>query len=61
MLIFFRSNEADVSVMIDGAECNVINVTSTELECETSSHYGSVDAKVEVEVSGNGIAEEVCT
>ena len=46
-------------MMIDGATCTVTAVTNTELECETGPHYGSVRAKVEVEVAGNGIAEEV--
>ena len=34
-------------------------VTDTELECVTGPHAGSVVADVEVEVSGNGIAQEV--
>ena len=33
--------------------------TDTELECITGPHAGSVVADVKVEVSGNGIAEEV--
>ena len=46
-------------MMIDGARCSVNNISNTELECVTGSHAGSVHAKVEVEVDGNGIAEEV--
>ena len=46
-------------MMIDGASCNVNSVSNSELECETGPHAGSMNAKVEVEVGGNGIAEEV--
>ena len=55
----FRTNTADVGVMIDGAACSVTMVTDSELECETGPHSGSINAKVEVEVAGNGIAQEV--
>ena len=56
-----RSSSADVSVTIDGSSCSVTTVTNTELECVTGPHAGSGVTRVEVEVSGNGIAEEVST
>lgn len=45
--------------MIDDVECVASSVTNTEIVCVTGPHMGSIDAKVEVQVSGNGIAEEV--
>ena len=44
---------------IGGTACSVTSASNTELECVTRPHMGSVDTVVEVEVSGNGIAEEV--
>ena len=44
---------------IGGAACSVTSASNTELECVTGPHMGSTDTVVEVEVSGNGIAEEV--
>lgn len=58
-MFFDRLDKAAVSVMIDGVVCTVNAVINTELECETGQHTGSVRAMVEVEVSGNGIAQEV--
>ena len=46
--------------MINGVECVAASVTSTQIVCTTGPHQGSIDAKVEVQVSGNGIANEVC-
>ena len=57
--LVYRTNAADVSVVINGTACNVTTVTDSELECETGSHSGSVRAQVEVQVAGNGIAQEV--
>ncbi|KAH3704519.1 hypothetical protein DPMN_079575 [Dreissena polymorpha] len=48
-----------VSVMIDGAECIVGGVINSMIECVTGPHAGSVVAMVEVQISGNGIAQEV--
>ena len=45
--------------MIDGSTCTVSSVGNTQIECETGPHLGSYSAKVEVEVGGNGIAQEV--
>lgn len=59
-IIFFSSDLGSVSVEIDGAVCVVSNVIDTEIECDTGSHLGSANSKVEVQVSGNGIAQEVC-
>ena len=53
------SSTSDLDVTIDGATCTVTSANNTQLECVTGPHMGSVDTKVEVEVSGNGIAEEV--
>jgi hypothetical protein len=38
----------------------VSSVVDTEIECVTGPHRGSINTKVDVEVSGNGIAGEVC-
>ena len=57
---YFSTVSGDVSVEIDGTACVVSSVTDTEIECVTGPHKGSVTTKVEVQVSGNGIAEEVC-
>ena len=46
-------------MMINGTACTVTTVADSELECETGPHFGSVRAQVEVEVAGNGIAQEV--
>ena len=46
-------------MMIDGSTCTVSSVGNTQIECETGPHLGSYSAKVEVEVGGNGIAQEV--
>lgn len=59
-IVFFSSDLGSVSVEIDGTACVVSNVIDTEIECDTGPHLGSADAKVEVQVSGNGIAQEVC-
>jgi len=57
---FSRTTQGDVSVEIDGAICVVTSVIDTAIECDTGSHAGSVDdATVEVQINGNGIAEEV--
>ena len=45
--------------MIDGSTCTVSSVGNTQIECVTGPHMGSYSAKVEVEVGGNGIAQEV--
>ncbi|XP_053372863.1 fibrocystin-L-like [Mercenaria mercenaria] len=55
----FGSVVGDVNVMIDDVECVVSTATETEVVCVTGPHLGSVDTKVEVQVSGNGIANEV--
>ncbi|XP_045210443.2 fibrocystin-L-like isoform X2 [Mercenaria mercenaria] len=57
----FGSVVNDVNVMIDDVECDVSTVTDTEIVCVTGPHLGSVDAKVEVQISGNGIAKEETT
>lgn len=57
---FSSTNTGSVSVMIDGSTCTIDTVTDTQIECTTGSHLGSVEAKVEVQISGKGIAEEVC-
>ena len=44
---------------IGGADCAVTTASNTELECVTGPHMGSAVTVVEVEVAGNGIAEEV--
>ena len=44
---------------IGGAYCVVTSASNTELECVTGPHMGSAVTVVEVEVAGNGIAEEV--
>ena len=44
---------------IGGADCAVTSASNTELECVTGPHMGSAVTVVEVEVAGNGIAEEV--
>ncbi|KAL4228989.1 Fibrocystin-L [Mactra antiquata] len=54
----FGSDTNSVTVEIDGSECTVNTVTDTEIVCTTGSHLGSTVAKVEVQISGNGIAEE---
>ena len=59
VVYYCRSNTADVSVMIDGSTCTVSSVGNTQIECVTGPHIGSYSAKVEVEVGGNGIAQEV--
>lgn len=38
----------------------VSSVSDIEVVCVTGPHIGSVDANVEVQVSANGIAMEVC-
>jgi hypothetical protein len=45
--------------MIDDIECVASSVIATQIVCTTGPHAGSVDTKVEVQVSGNGVAEEV--
>lgn len=57
----FRSVVGNVDVIIDNSECVVSTVTDVQLVCVTGPHMGSVEAKVEVQVSGNGIAGEVGT
>ena len=59
IIITSRSIPGDVSVTIAGSSCTVSTATDTELECVTGPHAGSVVADVKVEVSGNGIAQEV--
>ena len=44
---------------IGDADCAVTSASNTELECVTGPHMGSAVTVVEVEVAGNGIAEEV--
>ncbi|XP_052805044.1 fibrocystin-L-like isoform X2 [Mya arenaria] len=57
----FGTTQGDISVIIDGAECEVTAVVDNAIECDTGSHSGSVDASVEVQVSGNGIAQETAS
>ena len=57
--IYYSSTPGDISVTIDGADCAVTSASNTELECVTGPHMGSAVTVVEVEVAGNGIAEEV--
>ena len=57
--LFYSSTPGDISVTIGGADCAVISASNTELECVTGPHMGSAVTVVEVEVAGNGIAEEV--
>ena len=59
IIVTYRSIPGDVSVTIAGSSCTVSTATDTELECVTGPHAGSVVADVKVEVSGNGIAQEV--
>ena len=59
IFVTYRSVPGDVSVTIAGSSCTVSTATDTELECVTGPHAGSVVADVKVEVSGNGIAQEV--
>lgn len=58
---FHSSTVSSVSVMIDDVECVVSTVSNTEVVCDTGPHMGSIDATVEVQISGNGIAQEVST
>ena len=55
----FRSTLSSVGVMLDDVACVASSVDDTEVVCVTGPHMGSVDTKVEVQISGNGIAEEV--
>ena len=57
--LFYSSTPGDISVTIGGADCAVTSASNTELECVTGPHMGSAVTVVEVEVAGNGIAEEV--
>ncbi|XP_052286416.1 fibrocystin-L-like [Dreissena polymorpha] len=54
----FGSSVPATSVSIDGAACTPTSVSDTQIQCQTGAHSGSVDSKVEVQISGNGIAEE---
>ncbi|KAL4228553.1 Fibrocystin-L [Mactra antiquata] len=54
----FGNVAGSVSVSIDDAECIVNTVSDTEIVCVTGEHPGSVDKNVEVQVAGNGIAQE---
>ena len=55
----FRNTPSDVSVKIDGVTCVTQTAIDTKVVCVTGPHAGSIDTDVEVEVSGNGIAQEV--
>lgn len=57
----FRSVVGNVDVIIDNSACVVSSVTDIQIVCVTGPHMGSEVAKVEVQVSGNGIAGEVDT
>jgi hypothetical protein len=59
MYISTRSVIGNVEVMINAVECVATSVTSTQIVCTTGPHPGSIDTKVEVQISGNGIADEV--
>ncbi|XP_060603397.1 fibrocystin-L-like isoform X3 [Ruditapes philippinarum] len=55
---YFGTVPGNVKVEIDGTVCVVSSVVDTEIECVTGPHRGSINTKVDVEVSGNGIAGE---
>ncbi|XP_060573258.1 fibrocystin-L-like isoform X2 [Ruditapes philippinarum] len=54
----FGSVIGNVEVMINAVECVATSVTSTQIVCTTGPHPGSIDTKIEVQISGNGIADE---
>ncbi|XP_053388767.1 fibrocystin-L-like isoform X2 [Mercenaria mercenaria] len=57
----FGSNIDNARVEIDGVSCMLSNISNTEIRCITGPHIGSIQTKVEVQVSHNGIANEVST
>lgn len=59
--VLYRSVVGNVEVKIDSSECIVSTVTDNEIVCVTGPHIGSIETKVEVQISGNGIAGEVDT
>lgn len=54
----FGTTLNDVSVEIDGTSCVATSVTDSEIQCVTGAHAGSVVASIEVQIAGNGIAQE---
>ena len=52
----FSSTQSQNKVTIDGTMCTVISATTTEIQCTTGPHNGTIRTKVRVDVGTNGAA-----
>ena len=50
----FSTNIADITVVIDGVNCDVTSASLTEIQCTTGPRPGLVDSSLDIFIAGKG-------